>query len=187
MANILVAASGGIVCIPWMLRALRTSIQSNDIQVHQFGRNNVLNECLHTLGYKVPAPKGGRDKRRSEIRAALESIDFLLLWDGRSMSELLYEARLKGTPTKVLALEVTEVVNKDTTDDFDIYIGRGTPWGNPYPVGKQDGQYERDESIALFRQHFEKNMLTDKSLRTAYLQLFNVFRLGGFFVLRIRI
>ena len=92
MANILVAASGGIVCIPWMLRALRTSIQSNDIQVHQFGRNNVLNECLHTLGYKVPAPKGGRDKRRSEIRAALESIDYLLLlWDGRSMSELLHD------------------------------------------------------------------------------------------------
>jgi hypothetical protein len=38
---------------------------------------------------------------------------------------------------------ITTVVNK-RTDEFDIYIGRGSKWGNPYVIGK-DGT--RDEVI----------------------------------------
>lgn len=29
----------------------------------------------------------------------------------------------------------TTVVNRHDHPDFDVYIGRGTPWGNPFIVG----------------------------------------------------
>ncbi len=41
----------------------------------------------------------------------------------------------------------TSVVNKRQSR-YDIYIGRGGPWGNPFPVG-QDGT--REEVIAKYR------------------------------------
>lgn len=41
------------------------------------------------------------------------------------------------------------VVNK-RTDAFDVYIGRGSPWGNPYAIGV-DGS--RDKVIQKYRQH----------------------------------
>ena len=35
-------------------------------------------------------------------------------------------------------------------DEFDVYIGRGSIWGNPFVIGR-DG--ERDEVIALYRKY----------------------------------
>lgn len=35
---------------------------------------------------------------------------------------------------------------------YDVYIGRGSKWGNPFRIGP-DG--DRSEVIALFRQHLE--------------------------------
>jgi hypothetical protein len=72
---------------------------------------------------------------------------------------------LRGIPTKLIPVEVTTVVNRDRGDEFDIYVGRGTPWGNPYPVGTQDGQYSREEAIALYEIHFRDNILTNPSLQ----------------------
>ena len=41
------------------------------------------------------------------------------------------------------------VVNKYKSP-YDIYIGRGSPWGNPYVIGK-DGN--REEVIAKFKEY----------------------------------
>lgn len=41
----------------------------------------------------------------------------------------------------------TRVVNK-RNNPYDVYIGRGGPWGNPFPVGR-DGT--RAEVIAKYR------------------------------------
>lgn len=42
----------------------------------------------------------------------------------------------------------TTAVNK-YRDNFDVYIGRGSKWGNPFIIGK-DGN--RDEVIAKYRE-----------------------------------
>ena len=129
-----------------MERCVTSAVHHTEIDVVQFGDNRTLSTLLHDLGY--PANHhvhGTATERRSEIRRALSDTDHLLMmWDGRSLTQLLFEARLRAFPTKLFAIEVATVVNKDRGDDFDVYIGRGTPWGNPYPVGKQEGQYERD-------------------------------------------
>jgi len=43
----------------------------------------------------------------------------------------------------------TRVVNK-YKEDYDIYIGRGSKWGNPFSIGK-DGT--REEVIEKYRLH----------------------------------
>lgn len=139
----------------------------------QIGKNRFLTDALEDAGAKLSFfPSTGGSLKRSEVRRALNNSDhLLLLWDGRGFTELLFEARLAGLPTKVNTIEVTEVVNRDRNEPFDAYVGRGTPWGNPFHVGKQDGQYERDEAIEKYRQHFREKILTDESLRKGLLSL----------------
>jgi Holliday junction resolvasome RuvABC endonuclease subunit len=53
-----------------------------------------------------------------------------------------------------------KVVNRHF-EDYDIYIGRGTKWGNPFIVGK-DGT--REEVIELYRQYARNNPVIMESL-----------------------
>lgn len=173
MTRLLVAASSGITNKRWIDDCLSASIKSNGIEVIQFSDHSTLSTSLLNFNHSGKAlVRSSGEHRRSEIRQALNSVDhLLLLWDGRTLTNLLFEARLCQKPTKTFAVETALVVNKDRGDDFDVYIGRGTPWGNPYPVGKLEGQYERDESIALYKTHFEKNIIANPSLRKGLLGL----------------
>lgn len=47
----------------------------------------------------------------------------------------------------------TKVVNRHFAK-YDIYIGRGTKWGNPFKIGK-DGN--RQQVIELYRQYVKNN------------------------------
>ncbi len=163
--RILVAASVGIAADSWLKRKLRELIPEGSI-VTEIGKNKHLSDALSAIGVTSnPWPKATA-LRKSEIRSALTDVDHLLLfWDGRSFTDLLFEARLRNIPTKVLPIQVTEVVNKERDNDFDAYIGRGTLWGNPFQVGQQEGQFERNEAIAKYKEHFEKNILGDESMR----------------------
>ncbi|ELY3731976.1 DUF4326 domain-containing protein [Cronobacter sakazakii] len=62
----------------------------------------------------------------------------------------------KDSKVKVVLLNLTLVVNKDKGEKFDVYIGRGTIWGNPYQIGV-DG--DRDEVIRKFKYDFDKGFL----------------------------
>ena len=46
------------------------------------------------------------------------------------------------------------IVNKKQTKNFDVYIGRGSKWGNPFKIGK-DGN--RDEVIAKYEEYIRNN------------------------------
>jgi len=41
----------------------------------------------------------------------------------------------------------TYVINISHGDEYDVYVGRGTIWGNPYHIGKNGS---RDEVIAKY-------------------------------------
>lgn len=66
------------------------------------------------------------------------------------------ELREKEIPTRIINLKITKVSNKDNGDSYDVYIGRGTLWGNPYQMGKEG---TRDEVIAKFYYDFERRFL----------------------------
>ncbi len=56
---------------------------------------------------------------------------------------------------------MTEIVNINKTDDWDIYIGRPSIFGNPYSVEK----YGREEAISKFDAYFTMRLLTDDDFR----------------------
>jgi hypothetical protein len=86
--------------------------------------------------------------------------DIVVLWDGKSLSHIVFEANRQRKHLAVYAIEVTTVVNRNR-EPFDTYIGRGTPWGNPFRVGTQEGEFTREEAVHLFRNHFHEKLLSD--------------------------
>lgn len=164
---ILIAASPGVAAENWLGRKIRESIPDfSEVKVFLLDGNPRLKSVIAATGADCVVLPAAYPLRRSKVRQILEKCDYMLLfWDGRTLTELLFEGRLRNVPMKVFSIEVTDVVNKERTDDYDAYIGRGTPWGNPYHVGKQQGQFERDEAISLYRKHFKDNILGDDAKR----------------------
>ena len=101
---------------------------------------------------------------RIQTQKILNDIDYVVIfWDGSTLTNFVFEAKFQKKPIKIIPIEVTKVVNRDQEHDYDYYIGRGTPWGNPYHVGGGEGRYSREEAIRLFREHFKNSILADES------------------------
>lgn len=93
----------------------------------------------------------------------------VLFWDGTAISDFVYLSTFYSKPLKIISVATTRVVNKDRGDEFDVYIGRGTPWGNPFAIG--DNGLDRAGAIAQFREYFEKKFVDDKEGNKAILSL----------------
>lgn len=61
-----------------------------------------------------------------------------------------------STKIKIVNTKLTMVTNKDRDNNYDIYIGRGSIWGNPYQIGI-DG--DRDEVIRKYKYDFDRGFL----------------------------
>jgi Domain of unknown function (DUF4326) len=83
--------------------------------------------------------------------------------DGESFTHLIDNAKNQGIKSRIIDVSITKVVNKDKDDNYDVYIGRGSPWGNPYAVGfgasPGEAPNDRDEAIRKFKYDFERNFL----------------------------
>lgn len=113
---------------------------------------------------KVPA------KGKSFRKLLEESAHLVLLWDGEDLTKLLFEARLQAVPTKVIPIQITRVVNKKLTDNYDVYIGRGSPWGNPFAMGHGEGP-DRAEVIQRYQEYFEEKLESDPAFKRGVLGL----------------
>lgn len=49
--------------------------------------------------------------------------------------------------------ETTAVVNRHHRVPYDLYVGRGTPWSNPYPVGEGG----RESAIRRYEEYLRSN------------------------------
>lgn len=57
--------------------------------------------------------------------------------------------------------ETPTVVNKYKTPAFDAYIGRGSYWGNPFPINEETGD-TREVVIEKYRAHLRALYSRDK-------------------------
>jgi hypothetical protein len=56
------------------------------------------------------------------------------------------------------------------SNEIDIYIGRGTPWGNPFRKDKLN--LDKDEAIECYKQHIYTNLKSkDTKLYNQFLEL----------------
>jgi len=124
------------------------------------------------------------EQYRSEREAAthISTIDQLeditlthavLFDDGQELSELIDYCKQQQLNWRLIPIRLTRIVNVDRKEAHDVYIGRGSPWGNPYAVGfgmsPDEGQDDRDEAIRKFQYDFDRDYLNSK--RTDYHQL----------------
>lgn len=86
--------------------------------------------------------------------------------DGETFNHLIENAKKSGIKSRIIDTGLTKVINIDKGGVHDIYIGRGSDWGNPYAIGF-DG--DRDEVIRKYQYDFERDFL--KSSKEDALQL----------------
>ncbi len=83
----------------------------------------------------------------------LEEITHAVIFnDGESFSHIINELKQKGIVSRVINTNITHVVNIDRNENYDVYIGRGSDWGNPYVIGI-DG--DRDEVIRKYQYQYD--------------------------------
>nr|VFK61064.1 MAG: protein of unknown function (DUF4326) [Candidatus Kentron sp. UNK]VFK69573.1 MAG: protein of unknown function (DUF4326) [Candidatus Kentron sp. UNK] len=81
----------------------------------------------------------------------------ILFDDGNTYGHLMGNIKKKGIKSRLIDTgRLTRVVNRDKAEEYDVYIGRGSKWGNPYAIGF-DG--DRDEVIHKFKYDFERDFL----------------------------
>ncbi|MDD5271354.1 MAG: DUF4326 domain-containing protein [Methylovulum sp.] len=117
--------------------------------------------------------KLGSDKRvcdsvpLSDNKRILDEISYAIIFnDSESFSGLITDLSSKKIPTRLIETRITKVANVDKKEKYDVYIGRGSDWGNPYVIGI-DG--DRDEVIRKYQYDFERGYL--KSSKEQLLQL----------------
>jgi len=101
-----------------------------------------------------------RRQRESLVRTCTHVIVF---WDGsEALGEFVFFGHLYHRKSWVIPIETTRVVNKDSGDEFDVYIGRRGPWGNPFVIGV-DGT--REDVIDKYKEYFQRVFLGDDEKR----------------------
>lgn len=82
--------------------------------------------------------------------------------DGTTFNDLIGDVKKRDIKARIIDAAITKVVNIRRTKEYDVYIGRGSPWGNPYAIGR-DGDRDREEVIRKYSYDFERGLLkTDK-------------------------
>lgn len=84
---------------------------------------------------------------------------FIYFWDGATISDFVHLSVVSGKPVKTIFVTTTRVVNKDRGSEYDVYIGRGTPWGNPFAIGENG--MDRRQVISAYREFFKKKFIDD--------------------------
>lgn len=87
-----------------------------------------------------------------------------------SADGLFVPLKVGDVPSRTIVVPITRVANKDRGEEFDVYIGRGTKWGNPYAVGFGQVPGEeadnREEAIRKYAYDFSRGLLGDKNFMT---------------------
>jgi hypothetical protein len=122
-----------------------------------------------------------RDERVPTRMAAKNLVNssthVIVFWGGDDLVDIVYFANLLRKKFRVIPLRLTTVRNKDSGQEFDINIGRSSPWGNPFRIGHGPGGDSREEVIEKFKKHFVEEVLSNPDKHKALLSL-RGYRLG---------
>lgn len=105
-----------------------------------------------------------------------QATHFIAFWSGYDLSDLIFFAALYKLPTKIIPIALTTVANKDADQAFDVYIGRGSPLGNPFPI-EHGTDADRAHVIERYRQYFYDEIITNPE-KLQYLRSLKGLRLG---------
>jgi len=100
----------------------------------------------------------------------------VVFWGGEDLHDVVYFAKLLKKQLRVFAVPITTVRNRKN-EEFDIYIGRGSRWGNPFEISRGPNGIGREEVIEKFKSYFEEQILANPDQHSLLLSL-RGYRLG---------
>jgi len=115
--------------------------------------------------------------RRLPVDMILKTITHAIIFnDDDALIALINDIKAMNLPLREIQIPITKVVNKDKYEPYDVYIGRGSDWGNPYAVGfgrsPDEEPDDRDEAIRKFKYDFDRDYLKGgKKLKEKILML----------------
>ncbi|MBO7806119.1 DUF4326 domain-containing protein [Burkholderia pseudomallei] len=143
----------------------------------------VLVQDTHSLAQQYFSAKGLPTKsERPTTRMGAKSVvaactHVVVFWGGGDLTDIIYFARLLRKQARIVPVRITTVRNKDKNEEFDVYIGRGSKWGNPFVIKHGPGGLSRDDVIKKYKEYFEQEIVTDPQARAALLSI-RGYRLG---------
>ncbi len=175
-AVVAIAISSEIACIDHVSKKLDKMLKNIDsYEILAINDSNfVIEKYAEERGKKVTAVTV---KGRVGARQALSKATYVVVfWSGSDLQDIIFVATERKLPVKISPISITTVVNKDSGQTFDIYIGRKTPLGNPFPIEHGTDQ-DRAYVIEKYRQYFYEKIITDPSM-TNYLESLRGLKLG---------
>lgn len=105
-------------------------------------------------------PKEIKISTRLDAKNGLNKFTHILVfWDGEELTDIVYYAKFLDKPIRIVPVQITKVRNRDSGEAFDVYIGRKTPWGNPFPIEHEINGDKRKEVIEKFRVYFQEEFV----------------------------
>lgn len=83
----------------------------------------------------------------------------VIFWSGYDLHDIIFLAHANKLRLKIFPISITTVVNKDSGQLFDVYIGRGSPLGNPFPI-QHGTDKDREYVIEKYREYFYKTIIS---------------------------
>lgn len=140
----------------------------NDYQV--LGLNDVHLFTEKLFGDRVTKIESVDDGANSKLSELVANADYaIVFWNGEDFNYLVHQALSLPIQSRIIPISTTKVRNKDAGEQYDVYIGRRSPWGNPFAIG-DDGMGRR-EVIEKYKKYFESEILSDPSKKKALLSL----------------
>lgn len=138
--------------------------------------NHIGQDFFHKKGVQVEVATLGNTK--NSVKRFIDNFSHVIVfWDGDDLTDIVFFANLLRKNFRLIPIQITKVRNKDKDERFDVYIGRGTPWGNPFPIGIGGTGDDRETVIRKFRTYFSEEILSDPEKKKALLSL-RGYRLG---------
>lgn len=142
-------------------------VQDDNSIAHDFFSSKGIQVSLATLG-----------NTRGGIKKSIDSFTHVVaFWDGDDLTNVIYTSTLLRKNLRVIPVQLAKTRNKDREEKFDVYIGRGTPWGNPFPIGIGGTGDNREVVIEKFRTYFFDEIVPNPEKHKALLSL-RGYRLG---------
>lgn len=175
-AVIAVAISGDINLPELISKKLDAMLQNiDDFEIVAINdKNKIIENYAGIRNCKVTQKTyNNRVGARQALTNATHAVVF---WTGHDLNEIIFVATLNKIPIKISPISITTVVNKDSGQPYDIYIGRGSPLGNRFAIDHKT-DVGRTEVIERYREYFYKEIVPDPGMRK-YLESLRGLKLG---------
>lgn len=120
----------------------------------QFAYSEDQHDFVNRLQMELHSCKG---IIRGDLASLIPKLSHAIVFNAfGDLDSLIEELEQHSIKTRIIQLSLVKVVNVDKDQKHDVYIGRGSTWGNPYAIGF-DG--DREEVIRKFSYDFGRGFL----------------------------